>query len=121
MKNIALYLDCKEALSELIDQLEPLQCRFQSSSSQHTQLQRRLAAFEVAVDLIGNATETSPQLLNYGQQELQDAKKSLSSTLKKAEKIPIKLKHNLLQQKRLLRQIAAFHLALELIEEAIQK
>ncbi len=120
MTNVALYLQAQETLTDIIKQLEPLQTKFEKGSSQYTLLIRRLMAFHLALDLVKQKNSYTITPSSYTSAQLQQAIKTISSALKKTEKIPIKLRHNLTQQQRLLRQISAYHLALELIEEALQ-
>lgn len=57
--------------------------------------------------------------MKYGKEELEEAKKSITSIISKCEKSLLKLKENSPQQTLLVRRIKALHISADLIENSI--
>jgi len=102
-----------------ISQLEQMESKFKTGTSQHTLLIRRVKAFNIAIMLIKQELQEREITDSYTKEELKEALQEIQSTISKSEKIPPKLKERSARHATLLRQIKAYSIAKVLIDKEL--
>lgn len=102
----------RKALRDMLDRSTAAVAKFAPGTSQHTLQSRRIAALNVAMDLLSDGGSAASEA------ELTMAATALSSLLSKSEKALTKVKPASWQHAMLASNVAALRIALEWVREA---
>jgi hypothetical protein len=113
--------EARDLIEPTTRQLAKMQPKFNEGTPQRTLLERRIQAFRLSIALIERELHGGEGPVPFAREDLEEAFRAIESTLHKSVKIPQKLKEGSAQRALLLRRIAAYEIAAELLRRALRQ
>jgi len=113
--------EAMQSISTMIERSKKAQEKFQPGTSQHTLQVNRIRALEISVFLIESELAGSITNNAWTPEDMDKSLAPLKSLISKSEKAQTKLKEDSWQYKMLDENLKALHIALPLLERAIEE